>query len=75
MPLIHAPQIDDYDAFYEEVVDAQRDLSDDEAQRFFAKLALVLANHIGDRAVLGEAIRVAAKPRAHSRSDSVRPPA
>ncbi|MDE2367814.1 MAG: DUF2783 domain-containing protein [Burkholderiales bacterium] len=60
MPLIHERQIEDADGFYEELVDAQRDLPDEEAQRVLAKLVLLLANHIGDRAVLSEAIAVAA---------------
>jgi hypothetical protein len=60
MPLIRSPQIADPDGFYEELVDAQRELSDEQAQRLLAKLVLVLANHVGDRAVLSEAIRVAA---------------
>jgi hypothetical protein len=63
MALIHTPQIADPDGFYEELVDAQRDLSDTEAQKMLAKLALLLANHIGDRRVLSEAIALAARRR------------
>lgn len=59
MPLNLAPNIDDPDAFYAELVDAQRDLDDAAAQRMLAKLVLLLANHVGDRAVLGEAIALA----------------
>ena len=60
MPLIHTLQIHEPDSFYEELVNAQRDLHDDQAQRMLAKLVLILANQVGDRAVLSEAIRVAA---------------
>jgi hypothetical protein len=60
MPLIRTPNITDPDGFYEELVNAQRDLNDADAQRLLAKLVLVLANHVGDRAVLSEALRVAA---------------
>lgn len=60
MPLIRTPQIADPDGFFAELVDAQRELSDEDAQKLLAKLVILLANHIGDRAVLGEAIRIAA---------------
>lgn len=59
MSLIRTPQIVDPDGFYEELVSAQRDLSDEQAQRMLAKLALILANHVGDRCVLSEAIQLA----------------
>jgi hypothetical protein len=49
----------DPDGFYEELIGCQRDLSDDQAELFQAKLLLVLANHVGDRQVLTEAMRVA----------------
>jgi len=61
MPLIHTPQIADPDGFYEELVHAQRDMSDADAQKMLAKLVLLLANHVGDRATLSEAIALAAK--------------
>lgn len=60
MPLAHELQIADPDGFYEELVDAQRDLDDAEAQKMLARLVLLLANHVGDRRVLSEAIRRAA---------------
>lgn len=59
MPLIRTPNIPDPDGFYEDLVAAQRDLDDAQAQRFIAKLALILANHVGERALLGEAITLA----------------
>ncbi|QCB46878.1 DUF2783 domain-containing protein [Hydrogenophaga sp. PAMC20947] len=59
MALIRTTQIEDPDGFYEELVGAQRDLSDDQAQRLLAKLVLILANHVGDRRVLSEAIQLA----------------
>lgn len=59
MPLIRTPHITDPDGFYEELINAQRDLSDEQAQLMNAKLILTLANHIGDRAVLSEALQVA----------------
>lgn len=62
MYLVKAPNIADPDGFYEELIDSQRTLSDDEAARMNAKLLLVLANHIGDRAILTEAIRLVSPP-------------
>jgi hypothetical protein len=59
MPMIHTPILSDPDGFYEELIDAQRGLSDEQAQLMNAKLVLTLANHIGDREVLREALQVA----------------
>ncbi|MDW8337017.1 MAG: DUF2783 domain-containing protein [Tepidimonas sp.] len=59
MPLNRQPNIAEQDAFYEELIDAQRDLNDDQADMMLAKLVLMLANHIGDRAILSEAIQLA----------------
>ena len=56
MPLEHQPRIADPDGFYEELSASQRGLSDDAAALMNAKLVLTLANHIGDRAVLREAL-------------------
>lgn len=60
MPLILTPQIPDPDGFFAELVEAQRALSDHDAQKMLAKLVLVLANHVGDRDVLSAAIALAA---------------
>ena len=44
-----------------------RDLNDEQATWFQARLVLVLANHVGDRAVLSQAIALArANTLAHS---------
>jgi hypothetical protein len=59
MPLIHTPNIADPDGFYEELISAQRDLSDEQAELMNAKLILVLANQVGDRATLTEALALA----------------
>jgi hypothetical protein len=56
------PNIGDPDDFYAELIDGMGDLSEDDALRKNARLVLLLANHIGDRAVLSEAIRLARKP-------------
>ena len=44
------------DDFYQELIDMQRDMSEDDVQLINAKLILILANHIGDQDVLSEAM-------------------
>lgn len=57
------PNIADPDGFYQELIDSQRDLDDGQAELMNCKLVLILANHIGDREVLREALkRAAGKP-------------
>jgi hypothetical protein len=59
MRLIRTPNIPDADGFYEELIASQRDLSDEQADRLLAKLVLILANHVGDREALREALALA----------------
>ncbi|GAB4561609.1 MAG: DUF2783 domain-containing protein [Rhizobacter sp.] len=59
MTLNLEPNLSDPDGFYEELIGYQRDLNDEQAELFQARLLLVLANHVGDRRVLSEAMRVA----------------
>jgi len=59
--LITASQFPDPDAAYVALVDARRGLSEQAAAALYARLVLVLANHIGDLGVLREAIAVARK--------------
>jgi len=47
----------DPDAAYRALVDAHRGLSEEASAMVNTKLVLLLANHIGDLAVLEEAIR------------------
>jgi hypothetical protein len=56
MPLETKANIADPDGFYQELIDSQRDLDEGEAELMNCKLVLILANHIGDRDVLREAI-------------------
>ncbi len=53
------PNIDGADDFYAELIDAHEGLSKEESDALNARLLLVLANHIGDRALLTEAIKAA----------------
>ena len=52
-------RLHDPDAFYQVLVDAHRDLTEDQSHQFNARLILLLANHVGDRAVLAEAMAAA----------------
>lgn len=60
MALIRTPNISDPDGFYKELMDSQREMDEAQAAAMNARLVLLLANHVGDRAALSEAIRVAA---------------
>ncbi len=59
MPLTLEPNIPDPDGFYYELIESQRDMSEAQAEMMNCKLVLILANHIGDREVLREALKVA----------------
>lgn len=50
------PGIDDPDGFYAKLIDLHEGLSVEDSRKVNAKLILMLANHIGDRAVLDEAL-------------------
>lgn len=56
MPLNTKPNIPGPDEFYAELIQSHDGLSDDESAALNARLILLLANHIGDRSVLSEAI-------------------
>jgi Protein of unknown function (DUF2783) len=49
------------DAAYRMIVEAHRELSDDDSAALDAALVLLLANHIGDLSVLREALEQAAQ--------------
>jgi hypothetical protein len=49
------------DDFYEALIDTHRDLSDEQSALVNAKLVLLLSNHVGDLAVLKEAMALARK--------------
>jgi hypothetical protein len=59
MPLNRQPNLTDPDGFYQELIEGQRELGDAQADMLTAKLVLILANHVGDREVLREAIALA----------------
>ena len=50
------PGIADPDGFYARLIDLHEGLTPEQSQKLNAKLILLLANHIGDREVLDEAL-------------------
>jgi len=61
MNLIDTPNLADHDGFYAELLAKHRGLTDAESQALNAQLILILANHIGDRQVLSDALTLAHK--------------
>jgi len=57
--MITTPNWQDADTFYEQLLDAQVNLSPEQQQAFSARLILLLANQVGDAAVLTECIQTA----------------
>ena len=47
------------DRCYTAIIDAHRGLNDEDSSELNARLVLILANHIGERAVLDDAIALA----------------
>lgn len=62
--LIATANLDDPDGFYAAYVAAHQGLSDAASELLNARLVLILANQIGDHAVLLEALRLARSPGA-----------
>jgi len=71
MPLITAPHLERPDDFYEALIDAHRDLPEAASHALNARLVLLLANHVGELAVLREALAAA---RDAALADDVSPP-
>lgn len=63
MGLILTPNIEKPDDFYEVLTNAQREMSDEEANDMNARLVLILANQIGKLDDLREAIALAGVSR------------
>ncbi|WP_147113150.1 DUF2783 domain-containing protein [Tateyamaria sp. syn59] len=53
------PNIPDPDGFYDELLAVHKGLSKAESDALNARLLLILANHIGDRFILSEALAAA----------------
>ena len=59
MTLDTSPRLDDPDALFAALVEAHQDLDPALSRRLDAQLVLLLANHIGDTAIVLEAIGIA----------------
>lgn len=57
--LILTPNIDGADDFYAELLAAHEGLSKEDSDALNARLVLVLANHIGDRETISQALNAA----------------
>jgi hypothetical protein len=57
--LITVPNMAAADDFYEDLIGLHRDLTDAQSALVNAKLILLLANHVGDRDVLRQAMAAA----------------
>ena len=57
--LIITPNLTDADGFYEALISAHHDLSVEQSAALNARLILLLANHVGDRDILLDALRIA----------------
>lgn len=53
------PNISDPDGFYADLIAAHDGLTDAQSAALNARLILILANHVGNRAVLAEALTIA----------------
>ena len=58
--LILGPNIDSADDFYADLLATHEGLTNRDSDALNARLILILANHIGDRAVLTDALKAAA---------------
>lgn len=58
--LILTPNIDNPDDFYADLLTQHDGLTKDQSDALNARLLLILANHIGDRATLSQALAAAA---------------
>jgi Protein of unknown function (DUF2783) len=70
--LVTESRFTDPDLAYRTLIEAHRGLSDEDSAALNSCLVLILANHIGDQAILGEAIALA--KRSMGRTDEGAPP-
>lgn len=70
MSLILEPNIAGPDDFYAELLAVHEGLTKAESDALNARLILLLANHVGDRAILRDALAVAARGVRRRAADS-----
>lgn len=58
-PLILGSNLDDFDDFYDMLSDSHNGLDEGQSKMLSAQLILLMANHIGDLAVLRQAFALA----------------
>lgn len=63
MTLITEPNLGDPDAIYERIIALHEGRSDEDSARVNARLILLLANHIGNKEIIFEAIALAGKDK------------
>jgi len=73
MPLITTPNFAAADDFYAALIDAHHDLPTARSHDLNARLVLLLANHIGDDAVLREALALGRRSVLQSPSNESTP--
>jgi len=61
MTLITTPNIPDPDGFYADLIALHEGLDEADSHALNARLVLILANHVGDRDTLAEALDLAKK--------------
>lgn len=61
------PNVEDADGFYARLIELHQGLTPGQSQKLNAKLVLMLANHIGDRGVLDEALEYLRRHRDSSK--------
>ena len=55
------PRLARPDDIYQVLIDAHRDLSPEQSQAFNSRLVLLLANHVGEKGVIAQAVAAAGK--------------
>ncbi len=71
MALWTGSRFDNPDAAYGLIVEAHRTLSEAESHALNARLVLILANHVGDRSVLAEALALGRQATTHPQDASM----
>ena len=61
--LILTSNIDDADGFYADLLEAHEALKNEESEALNARLILIMANHIGNRSILMQALEAASMTR------------
>jgi uncharacterized protein involved in exopolysaccharide biosynthesis len=57
--LIDTPNLADSDGFYADLLQCHQNLSEAQSHALNAQLILILANHVGDRQILRQALALA----------------